>query len=98
LFLTTNALDPVPTFTKTLDIAGTTSTATRTELAINKIGGAVTVYAASAVGTGSVYRSTDGGQNWTLMVDNNFCNPQCFYDIAIDVDPTNANRVYLGGF
>nr|MBA2440399.1 hypothetical protein [Thermoleophilaceae bacterium] len=97
LFLTTNALAPIPTFTKTLDIAGTTSTATRTELAINKVGGTVTVYAASAFGTGSVYRSTDGGQSWTLMVDNNFCNPQCFYDICIDVDPTNANRVYLGG-
>ena len=97
LFLATNALAPSPTFIKTLDLAGTTSTATRTELAINKAGGAVTVYAASALGTGSVYRSTDGGQNWTLMVDNNFCNPQCFYDICIDVDPTNANRVYLGG-
>jgi PKD repeat protein/photosystem II stability/assembly factor-like uncharacterized protein len=97
LFLTTNALDPVPTFTKTLDLAGNTSTATRTELAINKTGNAVTVYAASALGTGSVYRSTDGGQTWALMVDNDFCSPQCFYDIAIDVDPTNANRVYLGG-
>ncbi len=97
LFLSTNALAAAPTFTKTLDLAGTTSTATRTELAINKTGGAVTVYAASAIGTGSVYRSTDGGQTWTLMVDNNFCNPQCFYDICIDVDPTDANRVYLGG-
>jgi photosystem II stability/assembly factor-like uncharacterized protein len=97
LFLSTNALAASPTFTKTLDLAGTTSTATRTELAINKTGGAVTVYAASAIGTGSVYRSTDGGQTWTLMVDNNFCNPQCFYDICIDVDPSNANRVYLGG-
>lgn len=97
LFLTTNALDPTPVFTKTFDITGTTSTATRTELAINKIGNAVTIYAASALGTGSIYRSDDGGLTWTLKVDNNFCNPQCFYDIAIDVDPTNANRVYLGG-
>ncbi len=97
LFLTTNAMDAVPTFTKTLDIAGNTSTATRTELAINKVGGTVTVYAASALGTGSVYRSTDGGATWVLTVDNNFCNPQCFYDIAIDIDPTNASRVYLGG-
>jgi photosystem II stability/assembly factor-like uncharacterized protein len=97
LFLATNAMAPVPTFTKTLDIAGTTSTATRTELAINKVGGTVTVYAASAFGTGSVYRSDDGGATWTLTVDNNFCNPQCFYDICIDVDPNNASRVYLGG-
>lgn len=97
LFLTTNALDPIPTFTKTLDIAGNTSTATRTELAINKVGGTVTVYAASAVGTGTVYRSTDGGATWVQAVNNNFCSPQCFYDICIDVDPTNASRVYLGG-
>ena len=97
LFLTVDALAPTPTFTKTLDLPGTTSTATRTELAINKVGGTVTAYAASAIGTGSVYRSPDGGQTWVLTVDNNFCNPQCFYDIAIDVDPTNANRVYLGG-
>src|SRR5688572_11940577 len=97
LFLTTNALAGAPTFSKTLDLAGTSSTATRTELAINKSGSAVTVYAASAIGTGSVYRSTDGGQTWALMVDNNFCNPQCFYDICIDVDPNDPNRVYLGG-
>ena len=97
LFLTTNALDPIPTFVKTLDIAGTTSTATRTELAINKVGGTATVYAASGLNTGTVFRSTDGGQTWAQTVNNNFCNPQCFYDIAIDIDPTNPNRVYLGG-
>src|SRR6185436_1640780 len=97
LFLTTNALDPVPTFARTLDIAGNTSTATRTELAINKIGSTVTVYAASGLNTGTVFRSIDGGQTWTQMVNNNFCSPQCFYDIAIGIDPTNASRVYLGG-
>ncbi len=26
-----------------------------------------------------------------------FCNPQCFYDIAVAVDPTNPDKVYLGG-
>ncbi|MBA2527018.1 MAG: hypothetical protein H0V18_14740 [Pyrinomonadaceae bacterium] len=97
LFLSTNALAPLPAFTKTLDLPGTTSTATRTELAINKIGDAVNVYAASAVGAGSVYRSTDGGQSWALTVDNNFCSPQCFYDICVAIDPNNSNRVYLGG-
>jgi photosystem II stability/assembly factor-like uncharacterized protein len=97
LFLTTNALAPTPSFVKTLDIAGTTSTATRTELAINKVGATVTAYAASGLNTGTVFRSTDGGQTWTQTVNNNFCSPQCFYDIAIDIDPTNASRVYLGG-
>lgn len=97
LFLTTSALHPNPTFSKTLDIAGTTNTATRTELAINKIGSMVTIYAASGLNTGTVFRSNDGGQTWVQRVNNNFCSPQCFYDIAIDIDPTNANRVYLGG-
>ena len=31
------------------------------------------------------------------MLDNNFCNAQCFYDIAVAISPTNANNVYLGG-
>lgn len=97
LFLSTNALDATPIFTKTLDIAGNTTTATRTELAINKIASVVTIYAASALNTGTVFRSIDGGATWTQQVNNNFCNPQCFYDIAIDIDPTNAGRVYLGG-
>jgi len=97
LFLCTNALDAAPIFTKTLDIAGNTTTATRTELAINKIASVVTIYAASALNTGTVFRSSDGGGTWTQTVNNNFCNPQCFYDIAIDSDPTNANRVYLAG-
>ena len=61
LFLCTNALDATPIFTKTLDIAGNTTTATRTELAINKIASVVTIYAASALNTGTVFRSTDGG-------------------------------------
>lgn len=97
LFLTTNALQPSPSFSKTLDIAGTTNTLTRTELAITRIASVVTIYAASGLNAGTVFRSNDGGQSWLQTVDNNFCSPQCFYDIAIDIDPTNANRVYLGG-
>ena len=97
LFLTTNALAPVPLSPRPWTSPELLPTATRTELAINKIGNAVTVYAASALGTGTVFRSTDGGQTWAKTVNNNFCNPQCFYDIAIGMDPTNANRVYLGG-
>jgi len=58
-----------------------------------------TIYAATGNGKGRVLRSTDYGQfpSWIERIDNNFCDPQCFYDIAIAVDPTNANRVYLGG-
>lgn len=97
LFLTTTALQPNPIFSKTLDIPGTTNSATRTELAIRRIGSVTTIYAASGLNTGTVFRSNDGGQTWVQRVNNNFCSPQCFYDIAIDFDPTNAERVYLGG-
>ena len=55
------------------------------------------VYAASGEGGGSVYRSPDGGLTWTTQIINGFCTPQCFYDVAVAVDPINANNVYLGG-
>ncbi len=98
VYLSTNALSGSPTFARTFATTGTGSNASRTELALHRsAGGVVTVYAASAEGTGTVQRSIDGGATWTQMIDNNFCNPQCFYDIAVDVDPTNVNNVYIGG-
>ncbi|MDQ3799695.1 MAG: carboxypeptidase-like regulatory domain-containing protein [Acidobacteriota bacterium] len=56
-----------------------------------------TMYAATGNLGGRVLISTDGGVTWTQQIDNNFCTPQCFYDIAIDVDPVDPTRVYLGG-
>ena len=99
VYRSTDALSAAPTFARTFAIAGTGSNASRTELALhrNTGTGVVTVYAASAVGTGTVQRSIDGGATWAQRIDNNFCNPQCFYDIAIDVDPANADNVYIGG-
>ncbi|MDQ2659258.1 MAG: hypothetical protein M3Y03_02440, partial [Verrucomicrobiota bacterium] len=41
---------------------------------------------ATAAGQGGIIRSADG-----------FCGTQCFYDIAIAVDPTNANTIQIGG-
>ena len=96
VFRSTDALALAPTFTRTF-IAGTGISNSRTELALNRTGGVVTVYAASGFNGGTVQRSIDGGAIWTQRIDNNFCTPQCFYDIAIDVDPTNAENVYLGG-
>lgn len=54
-------------------------------------------YAAVGNGGGRVLISTDGGASWAERIDNDFCTPQCFYDIAIAVDPMNVDRVYLGG-
>ncbi len=97
VYRSADALATTPTFVRTFT-AGVGSSASRTELALQRSGsGVVTVYAASGFNGGTVQRSTDGGATWTQRIDNNFCGGQCFYDIAIDVDPTNADRVYLGG-
>lgn len=95
LYRTTDALAATPSFTKPL--AFTSGANFRADLTSHRDAGTWTIYAAAGEGTGSVYRSTDGGASFALRIDNNFCNPQCFYDIAIAVDPTNAANVYLGG-
>jgi len=97
VWLTTTALAATPTFTRELVITGSTTSTSRTELAINRVGGTLTVFAASADAGGTVQRSVDGGDTWTLRIDNDFCTPQCFYDIAVAVNPLDADDVYLGG-
>ena len=98
VFRSTNALAATPTFVRTF-VAGTGTSNSRTELALHRDTGTgvVTVYAASGFNGGTLQRSTDGGATWTQQIDNDFCTAQCFYDIAVAVDPTNVNRVYLGG-
>jgi len=95
-YLTTDALAPNPIFAQTLV---TTTADARGELAINRTGGTVTVYAATGESNGRVRRSVDGGATWSAFLagGTNFCNPQCWYDIAIDVHPTNADVLNLGG-
>ena len=97
IYLTTNAYDAVPTFTRTLTTGDGTSTG-RTEFAVQGTGATMTVYAASGVSNGTVYKSIDGGATFAALTGGtSFCNPQCFYDIAVAVDPGDANKVYLGG-
>ena len=93
LFLTTNALAPTPIFNRVLPL----DTTGRTELTINKVGGTTTIYAASGLDGGTVHRSNDAGATWTQRVDNNFCTPICNYAVAVAVDPTDAEKVYLAG-
>lgn len=102
IYRSTNALAADPTtvtFTQTLVInSASTSALTGEFAAIHPVGDAdATFYAAMGFSNGRVYRSTDGGASWTQQIDNNFCGGQCFYDIAIAVDPSDKTRVYLGG-
>ncbi len=100
IYRSTDALAASPTFTQTFQYtSGTSTSEVNGELtSIHPVGNAdATFYAATGNLGGRVLRSTDGGVNWIQQIDNNFCTPQCFYDIAIAVDPTNADRVYLGG-
>ncbi len=99
IYRTTNALSAAPTFTQVRSYTGTSTSDLTTEFAAIRPAGApdAIFYAASGQGTGTVLRSNDGGATWTQQVDNNFCNPQCFYNIAIATDVTNPDRVYLGG-
>ena len=55
---------------------------------------------ATTCGTGgTLRRSIDGGATWSppLPAANGYCAGQCFYDIALAVDPANPNAVLLGG-
>ncbi|MBC7901244.1 MAG: carboxypeptidase regulatory-like domain-containing protein [Saprospiraceae bacterium] len=98
IYVSTDALAPAPTFTlREIFNSGATSELTA-EFAIHHTSGPnPTIYAATGNLGGRVLISIDGGTTWTQRIDNNFCTPQCFYDIAIAVDPTNADNVFLGG-
>lgn len=46
-----------------------------------------------------IYRTDDGAANWTRVNTNGVasCGSQCWYDMTLAVDPTNADVVYFGG-
>ena len=98
IYVSADALAVAPTFIQRVVFnSGSTSELTAEFALHNGAGPNPTIYAAVGNLGGRVLVSTDGGTVWTQQVDNNFCTPQCFYDIAIAVDPVDASRVYLGG-
>jgi photosystem II stability/assembly factor-like uncharacterized protein len=99
IYVSTNALTASPTFTRRVQFTSTSTSELTAEFAIQHTAGNAnpTIYAATGNLGGRVLINTDGGTTWTQQIDNNFCSPQCFYDIGVAVDPTNAANVYLGG-
>lgn len=50
------------------------------------------------IGGGRIYKSVDGGTNWTeLTAARGYCQGQCFYDLALGVEPTDPDVLYTGG-
>jgi hypothetical protein len=101
---TTNANAASPSFSHTLALPY----GTRAALAIDKVGTTVTVAVAAAeaaaapcpaIEGGTLRRSVDGGATFgsPLPAANGFCGTQCWYDIAVAIDPGNAAKIYLGG-
>lgn len=106
IYRSTNALAATPTWTQIVLMAngtvGTSNIATEFA-AIHPVGDTnATFYAATGNvaagnGAGRILKSTDGGATFAQINATAFCSGQCFYNIAIDVDPTNVNNVYAGG-
>ncbi|HUU82913.1 MAG TPA: hypothetical protein VM243_05350 [Phycisphaerae bacterium] len=57
-----------------------------------------TAFINSSSGLLGFYRSDDGGDSWTQMVNTpDFPYPQGWYDAFVGVDPTDEDTVYCGG-
>jgi photosystem II stability/assembly factor-like uncharacterized protein len=99
LYQSTDALAPAPSFVQTEVFNSPSTNELTAEFATfrDPLADDAVFYAAVGNGGGRVLISTDGGASWTQRIDNDFCTPQCFYDIAIAVDPQDVDRVYLGG-
>jgi trimeric autotransporter adhesin len=90
----------VTTATWTLPTAGLTTAANRIELAtVGNI-----IYAAPTNGSNNVvdlYRSTDGGDNWTQQngaaFTTSLSNTQGWYNITLAINPNYTDSVIIGG-
>jgi hypothetical protein len=99
IYRTANALAPTPTFTlaKSTPLGAANGNA---KLAISKPAGSdLVVYATTSEGNpqGQLFKSVNNGPFVQMPAANGFAGQQGFYDIAVGVDPTNPNRVSIGG-
>lgn len=44
-----------------------------------------------------IFKSTDGGERWSLVSNAPSCNTQCWYDMALAVHPRDPDTVFFGG-
>jgi photosystem II stability/assembly factor-like uncharacterized protein len=108
IYFTKNASDPSPTFTKVL--ATSKKDFAPIKFAINKIGNTVAVVAITGEtapakqGQGEAYKAVYDSSKATinpsfspLPAANGFADGQGSYNIAVAIDPTNANNIYLAG-
>jgi hypothetical protein len=108
IYFTKNASDPSPTFTKVL--ATSKKDFAPIKFAINKIGNTVTVVAVtgetapSKQGQGQAYKAVYDSSKSTinpsfspLPAANGFADGQGSYNIAVAIDPTNGNNIYVTG-
>ncbi|HKQ05986.1 MAG TPA: VCBS repeat-containing protein [Blastocatellia bacterium] len=108
IWRSTDALGATPSFTRTLTLGGS-NFGIRVNFAINKVASTVTVLAATEEDAGAVCtnlgqdgvvrRSTDGGATWSSSINaaEGYCGGQCFYNIGVAIDPSNASVFYLAG-
>jgi hypothetical protein len=82
--------------TFTAGISGSTSYIYRIETAYAPSNPSI-VYASIDVNGGEVWKSTDGGVNYAKMGGANYLQSQGWYDNIIWVDPTDANKLVVGG-
>lgn len=98
IYVSTDALATSPVFAQREIFNSATTGELTAEFAVHHIDGPnPTIYAATGNLGGRILKSIDSGLTWTQQIDNNFCGGQCFYNIALAVDPVDANRLYLGG-
>lgn len=92
-----------PTFTRTQasNVAGDIGKfdIVKISTVVNVVLGTGQTSAACPGTAGFVRKSTDGGATWSteLAGFGGFCGGQCFYDIALAIDPTNALVILVGG-
>ena len=104
LYRSTNALSATPVFTKVLDTSGSDIGPVRLAINKNPTSGAVTVVAIDGTPNGDgenhgrVFVSTDAGATFTEKPNGRgFAGPQGFYNLGVDIHPTDGNIFYVVG-